>query len=351
MKKHPLLIKKKSRINIFLILIFVLIGLITSFALFKFIIASKYDKVKDHEAFTRAMEMINHQWEYDSNKHKKLDQNIKLPYYLTSSGKYIGIPYCYGGQTSLNSSNLEGISGFNDALNKGFVPGNINTKIGYVENTVGVDCSGFVNTVFNIKERTSTRTMDKYFKEISIKSLKPMDILNSKGKHVYIYLGKTEKGVMILESTSNGGSKYKDKTVVNFKTNSEFNRDIKNRGYTPMRYKNIKHTNIDKIYDKYDYNNKEKYAYKIINNTNISSKLYYLEDVDYFIIKNNKDPFKLSFREFKNINVTVYNSKEKVEVMPNESVNINLKGDIYIFIKKGKNTQIESSYTFTIKDS
>ncbi|MEG0134090.1 MAG: hypothetical protein RR782_08195 [Clostridium sp.] len=351
MKRHSLLQRQKKKSNVFIIFIIVCISLVLSFLVFNLIINSKYKKVRSNEAFNRAMDMINYVWDYNDENYKILPPDIKLPYFLSSSGRYIGIPYCYGGQTSLKDSNLEGVSGFEDGLNKGFVPGNINTKVGYVDNTIGVDCSGFVNVVFNIKERTSTRTMDKYFKEINLKKLKPMDILNSKGKHVYIYLGKTNKGVMILESTSNGDKKYKDKTVVNYKSASEFKKDIESRGYVPMRYKNIKFTEHIKLYDKYEYNNSEKNAYIAKLNENISSEIDYLEDVDYYLYKNVKEPFKIKFKEFSNINIKVYNNKSSIEIKDPIETLINLKGNVYIKIEKGNNLNNNSKYSFKAMNS
>ncbi|MEG0641949.1 MAG: hypothetical protein RR515_05055, partial [Clostridium sp.] len=223
--------------------------------------SEKFNSITRQEALDRGMSIINYTWNYtrvDSS------EGVILPYYLKGDGKYIGIPYCYGGQFSLDYSNVNGVSSFGEAVKSAYVPGNINTSQGYVKNSAGMDCSGFVNSVFNIREKTSTTNMDKYFKEIDLNRIKSMDILNSKGNHVYIYLGKVEDGgVMILESTSNGSKKYKDKTVVNYKTKEQFQKDIDSRGYKVMRYKGIKGSTVQDIFDRYEFNNEERYAKSI----------------------------------------------------------------------------------------
>ncbi|MEG0005604.1 MAG: hypothetical protein RR539_08715 [Clostridium sp.] len=347
MKFHPLLRRKKKKKNYYFILGGVLFAAVICFLLPSIINGVKYSRVKSDDAFNRAMSMINHVWTYDKEKYVNINNNIVKPYYLLDSGMYIGIPYCYGGQTSLKDSNIKGISGFDDALSKGYMPGNINTNLGYIENTAGVDCSGFVNVVFNIKERTSTRTMDKYFKKININKLKAMDILNSKGKHVYIFLGRTKEGVIILESTSNGEARYKDKTVVNFKTNSEFERDIKERGYIPMRYKNIKFKKVESIYDNYEYNNKEKFAYNINIGDEINSSIEYLEDIDYYKILNRNTQLIINFSKFSNVSVVAYNKDKKFKLQGGENI-INISGDIFIRVEKGENLSGNSDYTFRI---
>lgn len=71
---------------------------------------------------------------------------------------------------------------FLQAINQGAFAGNVDITDGYsyIPGTAGIDCSGFVQAVFNIDDyKISTSTMfDKYFKRIDLNSIKHMDILD-----------------------------------------------------------------------------------------------------------------------------------------------------------------------------
>ncbi len=305
-----------------------------------------YENLTRKEAFNRAMEIINYKWSYN---YKNTPSNIKLPYYLKEEKEYIGIPYCFGGRFSLDSSNVKDIKSFQHALENNYYPGNINTNNGYVKNTAGLDCSGFILSVFKIKENLSTTSLHKYFYEIDIEDIKPMDILNSKGKHVYVYLGKTldNKGIIILESTSNGLNKYKDKSVVNYKSNNAFKKDIEKEGYIPMRYKKIK-GNFKSSFDSYEYNNEERYSKDIPKNKEIKGSLDYLEDIDYYKIDLNEVSYIYVNRLSKNQFITIYNDEEEIVIDSEIKKEIKLKGDIYIKVNLNKSTLKDKNYSFTI---
>ncbi|KMT23109.1 hypothetical protein [Clostridium cylindrosporum] len=345
--------RKKGVINLILLYVGILIGLyllaliITVTLNFLNPTSLKVKTITRQEVFDRAISMINYTWEY-----KKIDaiEGVTPPYYLNESGKFIGIPYCYGGQFSLDHSNVEGIGSFQDALNKNYYPGNINTKNGYVKGSAGVDCSGFVASAFNIKERISTSTMDKYFGNISLKKIKPMDIINSKGRHVYIYLGTTkdEKGIIILESTSNGLKKYKDKTVVNYKTMKEFKKDLNERNYSIMRYKGIRGNDINNKFDSYEFNNNERNAKIIENNQEITGSIDYLEDIDYYNMNNIDNKFiNVSSLQISQ-KITIYNNEKSFTIDKKGKYEIDLKGKVYIKVELKGNNLKEKSYSFEI---
>lgn len=299
------------------------------------------------KAFNRAMDIINYKWSYEK---KDINENINLPYYIQEKNEYIGIPYCYGGRISIDSSNISDVDNFKDALLKGYYPGNINTNRGYIKNTAGLDCSGFVSAVYNIDENISTESMNKYFKEIDYRDLKPMDIVNSKGKHVYIYLGPTEdnKGIIILESTSNGNKMYKDKAVVNFKTIKEFNKDLNERNYIPMRYVKIKEEYKFDRFDSYEYNNEEKYSKNIELKSEIKATIDYLEDIDYYkIVIPEKAYINVSMLE-KNHYINIYNNKDVIKIDKTGEYELFLSGEVYIKVY-AKNADInEKDYVFKI---
>lgn len=346
--------RKKNLIKAFLLytitlVIVYLIGIVFVFLLNMFngekVESSKVTPLK---AFNRAMNIINYRWTYEK---KNLDESIILPYYINEQNEYIGLPYCYGGQISIDSSNIQGISNFKDALKKGYYPGNINTKLGYIKNTAGVDCSGFVAAVFDIKESISTATMDKYFKKIDFKDIKPMDIINSKGRHVYIYLGmsRNNNGIIILESTSNGDKKYKDKTVVNFKSIKELNKDFNEKNFIAMRYIGVKGKNIDYVFDQYEYNNEERFSNEITLNSKIEGNIDYLEDVDYFHISylSNKSFIDVS-KISTNQEIVIYNNENEMKINKQGKYEINLTGKVYIKVHNVGKVLDEKKYILQV---
>lgn len=344
--------KSKSKFKKVLKISFlVYIILIVSLVLISFFDKNKttIQKITDKEAYLRAMSIINYKWKYTK---KEFDENIKLPFYIVDEKEYVGIPYCYGGQISLDYSNANKVKNFRDAIDHNYSPGNINTKDGYVEKTAGVDCSGFIGATFNIKEKISTSTIDKYFYRININEIKPMDIVNSKGNHVYIYLGETndKKGILILEATSNRNNKYYDKTVVNYKTNKEFKKDIDERNFIPMRYRNIKYKDFKLPFDKYEYNNSEQHAKNIVLNEKIDASIDYIEDIDfyYFDINKNNSYYILVEKIDFDKEIRVYNEKNESIISKKGKYRINFRGKVFIKVSLKGTKLNKNAYSFKI---
>lgn len=150
------------------------------------------------QAEKRALDMINLKWNYSKDKNGNLSPDysskVTQPNQLKNitNGEMQGIPYDWGALDSLDSHSYNtSWSNFLDAVNKGAYIGNVNTEAGYgyIPSTAGIDCSGFVQATFNIKDyKISTSTMfDKYFTKIALENIKHMDILNKPGDHVVIF--------------------------------------------------------------------------------------------------------------------------------------------------------------------
>jgi uncharacterized protein YraI len=140
--------------------------------------------------------MINLKWNYSAAKNGRTNSKVimqPMQFQGVTSGKFTGIPYNWGGNDSLDSkTDYAPWSNFLDAINKGAYAGNVNTdyNYGYATGTAGIDCSGFIQSSFNIKSDTklSTSTMfNRYFKKISVGELKHMDIVNKSAWHVAIF--------------------------------------------------------------------------------------------------------------------------------------------------------------------
>ncbi|URZ04005.1 hypothetical protein CLROS_031010 [Clostridium felsineum] len=149
------------------------------------------------EAEKRALDMINLKWTYYKSKNGIVPSayagSITQPSQLSGVETVVttGIPYCWGGFDSFSSSSYnEPWTSFTDAVNKGAFIGNVkSSSYGHIPGTAGLDCSGFVQAAFNIKDyKLSTSTIfNQYFTKINLSDIKHMDILNAPGSHVVIF--------------------------------------------------------------------------------------------------------------------------------------------------------------------
>lgn len=197
----------------------------------------------------RALNMINLSWTYSKDRNSKLDSSVASLVVAPNQFNGIdtavmtGIPYDWGGLDTIDTTTYGTPWGnFLGAVNKGAFAGNSSSSggIGYVSGTAGVDCSGFVQAVFNIKgTKLSTSSLfNQYFVPISLSDIKHMDILNYPGHHVVIFdKWGTKNGVpgaFTYEATTNqsyGGIQGTKKYFISLRAI--------NNAYTPGRYINI----------------------------------------------------------------------------------------------------------------
>lgn len=197
----------------------------------------------------RAIDMMDLTWTYSYVKNGQLTS--KYAAYTTkpsqlqnvTTAQMKGIPYNWGGLDSLDLYSYNaGWTNFLDAVNKGAFTGNVNTDagLGLIPGTAGIDCSGFVQAAYNIKDyKQSTSTLfNKYFVKIDIKDIKHMDILNRPGDHVVIFdkWGTLNgiSGAYTYEATPDQTFGGIQGTKRYFLTMSDIN-----NGYIPGRYINV----------------------------------------------------------------------------------------------------------------
>lgn len=197
----------------------------------------------------RALSMINLTWTY--NRDKNGNSTPSSTSYVTEPSQFTnlstlqatGIPYNWGGFDSIDSKSYNEIwLNFLDAVDKGAFVGNVNTTAGYghISGTAGVDCSGFVQASYNIKDsKLSTSTLfNYYFTKISLSEIKHMDILDKPGDHVVMFdKWGTYNGVygaFTYESTTDNFYGGIQGTKQYFMSMNEMN-----KGYIPGRYINI----------------------------------------------------------------------------------------------------------------
>lgn len=211
--------------------------------------AASQQSITRSDAEQRALNMINLSWNYSADKNGTLPSgysaSITQPSQFTNltSVTATGIPYDWGGQDSLDSNSYDSPWGnFIDAVNKGAYTGNVNTEAGYgyIPGTAGIDCSGFVQAAFNVKDsKLSTSSMfDTYFTKINLNDIKHMDILDKPYDHVVIFdkWGTLNgvNGAFTYESTPDqtyGGIQGTKKYFISM--------DEINKGYIAGRYVNI----------------------------------------------------------------------------------------------------------------
>ncbi|MFL0253154.1 SH3 domain-containing protein [Clostridium neuense] len=211
--------------------------------------AATQSPISRSAAEQRALNIINLNWTYSSVKNSTLPStngsSVTQPSQLknVSTATMTGIPYDWGGLDSLDTSS-DGApwTSFVNAINSGAFAGNVNTSApyGYIKGTAGIDCSGFVQAVFDIndyKQSTST-LLNSYFTKINLSDLKHMDILDHPGDHVVIFdkWGTLNgvQGAFTYESTPDQTYGGIQGTKKYFITMSEIN-----SGYIPGRYVNI----------------------------------------------------------------------------------------------------------------
>lgn len=227
---------------------FMLLFTITTIPTFK-ANATSLPSISRNQAEQRALNMINFTWTYDSNKNTVISSNytssVTKPNQFNGivNEQVKGIPYNWGGQDGLDSSSTGAPwTNFLDAVNRGAYTGNVNTTAGYglLPGVAGIDCSGFVQSTFNIPgEKLSTYSLfNSYFIKINLNQMKHMDILDRPGDHVLIFdrWGTLNgiNGAFTYESTWDqiyGGIQGTKRYFVTIE-------DI-NNGYIPGRYTNI----------------------------------------------------------------------------------------------------------------
>lgn len=211
--------------------------------------AAVQTSVTRSQAEQRALNIINLKWTYSSSlngvKPSSYASVITQPTQLknVSNAVMTGIPYDWGALDSLDSSSYSAPwTNFLTAISNGAFAGNVNTSspYGYIGGTAGIDCSGFVQSVFNINDyKLSTSTMfNQYFTKINLSDLKHMDILDKPGDHVVIFdsWGSQNgvQGAFTYEATP-------DQTYGGIQGTKKYFISINeiNSGYIPGRYVNI----------------------------------------------------------------------------------------------------------------
>ena len=120
---------------------------------------------------------------------------------IRSTGYHRGMPYKWGGNDSIET--------FNEGLKNGKKAGdrctakhrNCRGKYMGSYQAVGVDCSGLISQVWELKKKYSTSTLPTISTRITKKQLQAGDILNKRG-HVMLFYRKTRSGRLCVYEAS-----------------------------------------------------------------------------------------------------------------------------------------------------
>lgn len=199
----------------------------------------------------RARAMATVKWTYSKKRHGLIKDVPKSQRYRvlqapqlkkvkTSTAKQVGYPYAWGGyDTDITSSNKRYWKSFPKSLKaKRMFASNINglrNKPEWVPNTAGVDCSGFISSVFKMGGKRGTHNiLDKaWFKGFTdLKKAKSGDVLNHVGNHVVLMLRwANSEDIWVVQSTTTG---VLDAVQITKKPIKYYI----DRGYTGGRYRN-----------------------------------------------------------------------------------------------------------------
>ncbi len=184
----------------------------------------------------KAVKTKDRKWVIQAPQLKSLAAGLKKA--KKTSGTTTAYPYAWGGyDTDKTHSAGASWKSFTKALkSKTVYASNVKGERSHplwVPRTAGVDCSGFVSSVFEVGTKRGTINMidGKWFKTLpSLRDVKRGDVLNRSGHHVRIVLGWWDADtVQVIESTTTGkyGKVVKNRYSV---------RGMIDEGYTAARY-------------------------------------------------------------------------------------------------------------------
>jgi cell wall-associated NlpC family hydrolase len=162
------------------------------------------------QAISTGNSMANLTWSIASTSNTSSTSTITVPPTYRNVGvgtSFIGIPYCWGGMMGLSSiGSTEYMKKFTDAIASGYKAGNINTSSGYVSNSAGIDCSGFIARCYGqtVKNNTSwyLNNFGHAYANSNYNLLKPGDYLVKNGHIMLVVQLVNTTQIRVLEATT-----------------------------------------------------------------------------------------------------------------------------------------------------
>lgn len=166
-----------------------------------------------NEVYQRVVAIAEYEWMLTpQNTNLSLVTNARLPRYITNLIELMegqadwelamtGIPYCWGGFNSLYGTKS---TRFSTVIAGGeYLAGNINTVGEYRGDTAGLDCSGFVSSVFGTSWKLNTRHFaDMGSLKKDLNALEQMDIFVAPSDHIVIFLEWIDEGTILASEAA-----------------------------------------------------------------------------------------------------------------------------------------------------
>ena len=182
--------------------------------------------VTKEEALARALAMCEDTYEWElldghAPQEEDLPDGVEIPTYIATANvgaQLKGIPYCYGGYYGLEEESRDSFADAATMLSNGiakYITGNV-CHDGRVSGTIGLDCSGFVSSVYDFYSKCSTLYLDTCGHEIAVPDnptatqlnalLQPMDLIVAEDYHCMLYLGPSPSTGYIRVYDCTGGT-------------------------------------------------------------------------------------------------------------------------------------------------
>ena len=198
------------------------------------------------EAQDRAEEMIYYRWTVLANHKVESSTNadkITIPKCImdaTVGSRFMGIPYCWGGYNGLNDvgsySSFANVVGLTNRT-----AGNIQDKYsgqqqGHVPYTIGIDCSGFVTSAYNMSgTKYGTNDLLLLGDSVAWDEIKTMDFIVRSG-HTMLFVERNGNVFKTYEAFSHIDEETGIETGGKTMENQWTLIDLQDRGYTSRSF-------------------------------------------------------------------------------------------------------------------
>lgn len=156
-------------------------------------------------AKARAVAMMDYTWTVLANHKVTSSGNVIVPAYVKNVAvgtEVTGIPYCWGGYNGYSTDGAY-YSFASLESSTSYTAGNTKSNVSYhTSGTIGLDCSGFVCSVYSFSSGTkyNTTSLASFGHAVDQDELKPMDFLVKAGWHVVLYAGEESGRVKKYEA-------------------------------------------------------------------------------------------------------------------------------------------------------
>lgn len=193
-----------------------------------FVTQESISQISESQVIANANAYLNHSWYANSNNigqgNCSNGTSYNTPGWVTV-GNHIGLPYCWGNNSSINA--------FDNGLSQGKPAGDNNTSSDADNCTLGVDCSGFVSRCYGLATHYNTVMLDEnnlFGHYSSYNQLQVGDFVNKPGSHTRLVTQVNNNGSINVIESGQGNNQWRV-----FSASYTFS-ELINDGYNPQYY-------------------------------------------------------------------------------------------------------------------